>query len=186
MTLLETERLIIRNFRSGDWEALHEIINQYESSEVAAYDHVWPTSPDEIKKIAEWFASGDSYWAVCLKGAGRLIGFVSLNQEDEANRVFNIGYVFNFDDHGKGYATGACRAALGHAFGPLQAQRVVTGTAAANRASCRLLEKLGFKRTSESQCSFRNAPDGNPIEVLGYTYTISRQEWEAAGKHGGA
>ncbi len=38
MTALETERLLIRNFASGDWEALHEIIFQYEASELAAYD----------------------------------------------------------------------------------------------------------------------------------------------------
>jgi len=185
MTMLETERLVISNFRISDWEALHEMINQYESSEFAAYDQLWPTSPEEIKKIAEWFASGDSYSSVYLKDTGRFVGFVSLSQEQKEDcREFNIGYIFNFDYHGKGYATEACRAAIGHAFDRLQAQRVHTGTAAVNRASCRLLERLGFKRTAESTGSFRNTQDGKPIEFLGYTYTISRDEWDVAGKHG--
>ncbi len=182
-TTLETERLAIRNFHTSDWEALHEMIVQYESSEYAAYDQQWPTSPEEIKGVAQWFTGGDSFLAVCLKDTGRCIGFVSLNQEQkEGCCEFNIGYIFNFDFHGKGYATEACQAAIQHAFGPLAADRVITGTAAANRASWRLLEKLGFKRTTESTGSFRNTPDGKPIEFLGYTYDLSKEEWEAAGK----
>ena len=171
MTLLETERLIIRNFGTGDSEALHEMICQYESSELAAYDQQWPTSPEEIKGVTEWFAAGDSYLAVCLKDTGRFIGFVALNPEQkEGCREFNLGYVFNFYYQGKGYATEACRAVLGHAFERLQADRVVTGTAAANRAFCRLLERLGFKKTSESTGSFRNTPDGKPIQFVGYDF----------------
>ncbi len=96
---------------------------------------------------------------------------------------FEIGYIFNSDYHGKGYATEACRAVLDHAFDRLQADRVITGTAAVNRASCRLLERLGFKKTVESTGSFRNTPDGKPIEFLGYTFAISRGEWEAVNRH---
>jgi hypothetical protein len=83
MTVLETERLIIRNFGTGDSEALHEMICQYESSELAAYDQQRPTSPEEIKGVTEWFAAGDSYFAVCLKDTGRFIGFVALNPEQK-------------------------------------------------------------------------------------------------------
>jgi len=159
MTMLETERLTIRNFRISDWEALHEMISQYVSSGLAAYEpHQWPTSPEEIRKITEWFASGDSYFAVCLKDTDRFIGFVALNPEQK-EREFNLGYVFNFDYHGKGYATEACLAVLSHAFDLLQAQRVVTGTAAANTASVRLLERLGFRKTSESTGSFEMSRD---------------------------
>jgi RimJ/RimL family protein N-acetyltransferase len=177
MTTLETERLVIRNFRSSDWEALHEMITQYEACEYAAYDQQWPTAPDDIKGVAEWFASGDSFLAVCLKDTGRFIGFVSLNPEQkEGVREYNLGYIFNSDYHGKGYATEACRAALDHAFGTLQADSVITGTAAVNRASCQLLERLGFKKTAESRGSFRKDPDGKPIEFLGYMYALSREE----------
>jgi ribosomal-protein-alanine N-acetyltransferase len=177
MTTLETERLLIRNFGSGDWKALHEIISQYESSELAAYDQRWPTSPEEIKSITEWFASGDNYLAVCLKTTGRLAGFVAINREQEDDRTFNLGYIFHPDYRGQGYATEGCRAVLAHAFDQLQARRVVTGTAAANSASCRLLERLGFKKTSEGTASFRTAPDGKPIQFVGYTFELSRDEW---------
>jgi RimJ/RimL family protein N-acetyltransferase len=180
MTTLETERLLIRNFQSNDWETLHEMILQYESSEYAAYDHPWPTSPEEIKRVTEWFASGESFLAVCLKDVGRFIGFVSLNPEKKDDPgEFNIGYIFNFNYHGKGYAIEACRAVIGHAFDRLQAHTVITGTASVNRPSFRLLERLGFKKTAESTASFRNTSEGKPIGFLGYTYTMSKEEWEA-------
>ena len=159
------------------------MICQYETSEYAVYDQQWPTSQDDITKVTEWFASGDSYFVVCLKDTGRFIGFVNINREDKENiREFNLGYIFNFDYHGKGYATEAYHGVIYHAFDQLQADNIITGTAALNIPSCRLLERLGFKKTAESTGSFRNSPDGKPIEFLGYSYTLSRGEWNTTYK----
>lgn len=181
MVTLETERLMVRNFKASDWQALHAMVTEYESSEVAAYDHPWPTSPQEIQGIAGWFAGGDSFLAVCLKDTGRFIGFVALNPEGQEDlREYNLGYIFNSEDRGQGYATEACRAVLDRAFEQLQAVRVVSGTAAANAPSCRLLGRLGFKKTAESMGAFRNGEDGQPLQFLGLTYALSRAEWEAA------
>jgi RimJ/RimL family protein N-acetyltransferase len=158
------------------------MIVQYERSDYAAYDQPWPTSLEEIKGVTEWFAGGDNFLAVCLKDTNQFIGFVALNPEQTVDdRVYAIGYVFNSNFHGKGYATEACNAVLGYAFGKLQAKKVVTGTAAVNRASCRLLERLGFQKTSESTASFRATPDGKPIEFLGYTYAMKKDEWKETG-----
>lgn len=179
MLILETERLNIRNFQANDWEALFEMIIQYQASEMAAYDHQWPTSREEIRGITEWLAKRDNYLAVCLKDTGQFIGFVGLNPEQEENyRAFNTGYVFNSDYHGHGYATEACRAVLSRAFGQLQADRVVTGTAAVNHASCRLLERLGFTKIGKKTASFKTGKDGKPIEFMSYTYALSKDEWE--------
>ncbi|MFN8444985.1 MAG: GNAT family N-acetyltransferase [Caldilineaceae bacterium] len=179
ITTLETERLLIRNFHRGDADALVAIITRYMASDLAAYDQPWPTSPEKIREVTAWFASGDNYLAVCLKETGQLIGFVALNPEGPADqRTFNLGYVFHFDVHGKGYASEACRALLAHAFEHYQAARVVTGTASLNLASCRLLQRLGFQKMGECITSFRNAPDGKPIQFLGYLFELSRNMWE--------
>lgn len=179
MIPIETERLVVRNFKANDWEALHKMIVQYEASEYAAYDQQWPTSVKEIQGIAAWFASGDNFLAVCLKEASQFIGFVALNPEEgEDRQEYDIGYVFDSNYHGRGYAAEACKAILQRAFGPLQALRVVTGTAALNRPSCRLLERLGFRKIGEKMSSFKTAEDGKPIEFLGNIYAISKEEWE--------
>jgi len=177
--MLETERLIIRNFQNSDWHALYELIVRYQTSELALYDQQWPTAPEEIRKIAEWFAGGDNFLAVCLKDTSQLIGFVSLNPEEgDGQWQFSTGYVFNPDFHGQGYASEACRAVLCRAFDQLQACRVVAGTAAVNQASCQLLERLGFKKVGEETVSFRTAEDGRPIEFLGHCYAILKDEWQ--------
>ena len=122
MVSLETPRLVLRNFTADDWKALHEMIVRYQASEYAAYDQQWPTSAQEVKGVAEWFASGDHFLAACLKNAGQLIGFVALNPEGgEESREYNLGYVFHSGYHGHGYATEACQAVLERAFGELQA-----------------------------------------------------------------
>src|SRR4030043_204893 len=164
---LETERLTVRNFNASDWKALQHMINQYQSSGYAAYDHQWPTSDEEIRKITEWFAGGDSYLAICLKDTGQFVGFVSLvkEQHDDSGEL-NLGYIFNFDYHGRGYATEACRAVIGHAFNRLQAKMVVAATAAVNRPSCQLLKRLGFKQRAESIGFFKTTENGTPIEFL--------------------
>lgn len=192
MTTLTTGRLLIRNFTVDDAPALQEIILQYQASEYAVYDHAWPTSVDAIRGVAEWFASGDAFLAVCLRESGKLIGYVRLHLVEEADvedhqpgQVYGLGYCFNFDYHGRGYATEACRAVLGRAFDELSADRVTAGTAAANAPSCSLLARLGFRRVEERMASFRSAADGTPNEFLAYTFVIDRADRIGVSSRGG-
>jgi [ribosomal protein S5]-alanine N-acetyltransferase len=152
------------------------MIVQYQASEFAAYDGRWPTAPEEIKGITAWFAENDGFMAVCLKDSDQFIGFVANNLEGDKG-VYNLGYILNSDYHGRGYATEACRAVLAYAFEHLGAVRIVTGTAQANRASCRLLEKLGFVVTSEGTGSLQNDSDGKPIVFERYTYELTSEHW---------
>lgn len=178
MEAIETDRLTIRNFVADDWQDLLEVAIKYQASEYAKYDHKWPADADEIKGVAEWFAGGDSYLAVCLKTTGVLIGLIAQNpHEEEGAVVYGLGYVFDPDYHGQGYATEACSAALDRAFGPLGADRVTTGTAAANEPSCQLLRRLGLREVGQGTGSFRETPDGEPIEFVSLSFAITREEW---------
>ena len=183
MIRLETVSLVIRNFCAADWQDLQEMIVKYQASEYAQYDHKWPTAAKEIKGVAEWFAGGDDYLAVCLKTTGKLIGFIALKRDEEASGVeFNLGYVFHADYHGKGYATEGCRALLDHAYGALGADRVVSSTAVANGPSSRLLRRLGMVETGQQVGSLQKTPDGEPIEFVGVSYALSREQRAALGR----
>ncbi len=180
MTHIETSRLTIRNFEPDDWRGLQALAVQQQTSEYGAYDHRWPTSEEELRGVAAWFSEGDGFLAVCLRDAGAFIGLIAINRkggEDAAE--YGLGYRFDERYHGKGYATEACRAALNHVFGELGAALVSTGTAAANEPSCRLLRRLGLRKTGESVGSFVKDADGRPIEFVGYTFCITREEWLA-------
>lgn len=182
MIILQSERLLIRNFQVSDWKSLHEIIIKYQESEFAPYDQQWPTSNEEIVKITEWFANGDSYLAVCIKELKRLIGFVGLIPEKEGEGIYNIGYVFDHDYHRQGYATEACRAVLHNAFGQLNAYKIITGTASVNLPSIKLLEGLGFHKIGEEKASFKKDENGKPIEFIGYQFVLTRDEWNDENK----
>lgn len=178
--IIETERLLIRNFIAEDAEALRDIVVRKEASEYAAFDHPWPTSLGAVRGIVEWFSKEDAYLAVCLKEDGTLIGFISLDPgDDERAREYDLGCFFHPDYHGRGYATEGCRAVLGHAFSRLRARRVTSGTAAANEPSYRLLQRLGFRQVGESETSFRDTEDGQPINFRGLAFALTREEWKA-------
>ena len=178
MIRLETLRLTIRNFEVDDWRALQEMTLQCESSEVAAYDYAWPTSAEEIRGIAKGFSGGDCCLAVCLKPTGRFIGSIALTPTEKEGRVeFDLGYRFNLDYHGKGYATEGCQAVIDRAFRQLAADRVTSGTAAANHPSCRLLQRLGMTKTGEGIACFRKTSEGKPIEFVDFSFAITREEW---------
>jgi RimJ/RimL family protein N-acetyltransferase len=170
---LTTDRLHIRNFTTDDTDALHAIILQYSASPFALMDHKWPTEKEEIAEVVKWFASGDRFLAVCLKDTKQLIGFVQMKPEE----ISGLGFIFNFNYHGKGYATEACRAVLDDAFNNRGVQSVMTGTSAENKPSCRLLLRLGFHITGESRDSFQTDENGNPIEFPSYQFTLTKQTW---------
>lgn len=163
MTPLETDRLTIRNFRPDDWQEFQQLAIAYRASEWAKYDHLWPTSTDEVKGMANWFSEGDSHLAVCLKATGKLIGLIAIGpREDHEKRVHGLGYVFHPEHHGQGYATEGCRSAMAYVFGPLAADAILTGTHPDNKPSVRLLGRLGLREIERGE------------------YTISREEWLAS------
>ena len=84
--------------------------------------------------------------AVVERVTGTLVGDVILMYHSEKHRGGEIGYVFNPDHHGRGYATEAARALLGLAFGGLRLHRVVARIDARNGASAAVLKRLGMRQ----------------------------------------
>jgi [ribosomal protein S5]-alanine N-acetyltransferase len=160
MIPLETNRLIIRNFEAGDWQRLQEMVVSYQGTEYAQYDHKWPTTAEEIRKVVQWFASEDDYLAVCLKETDGLIGFIAIERREE-EKAHNLGYIFHPDYHGQGYALEGCRKVMQYVFEKLSADRIRTGTHSSNKPSVRLLKKLGLRETAPGE------------------FTISVKEWQA-------
>lgn len=186
MQPIETDRLTLRNFTAEDGPALLKMLVQYQASTYAKYDHQWPTDPEKIKGVAKWFAEGDAYLAVWLKETNAFIGFVCLNpvkrEEPGGLKKYDIGYIFDFDFHGKGYATEACNAVLAYAFRSLDADSVITGTAEKSLPSCKLLERIGMSLVSRETASFQMDENGKPIEFVGLSYAVTREQWLASAK----
>lgn len=81
-----------------------------------------------------------------LVGTGELIGDVVLFFRSREHAGGELGYVFDPEFGGQGYATEACAAMLALAFDELGLHRVVARIDARNDASARLAARLGMRR----------------------------------------
>lgn len=177
MMRLETERLYIRNFRPEDWRDLQEYIS---NKEVMRFELPWDSAEEGMRRDAEEFSKGDTFWAVELKNSGKMIGHIYFGKTGpEQFQTYMIGYIFNNRFHGNGYATEACRSLLDYAFKNLGVHRVIGLCSPENIPSWRLMERLNMRREGHSPkaVTFRTTEEGEPIWWDEYRYAILAEEW---------
>jgi RimJ/RimL family protein N-acetyltransferase len=148
---LQTERLVLRPFEEGDFDAFYAMQSDVESARWLYNDARTPEQARELleRKIASDRFFGERDWlsaAVIARETGQLVGDVSLQWESEEHKTAEIGFIFARAHHGRGYATEAARAMLALAFDRLGFHRVVGRLEPRNTSSARVLEKLGMRR----------------------------------------
>jgi RimJ/RimL family protein N-acetyltransferase len=82
---------------------------------------------------------------VTLARTGRLVGDVVLFWHSRHHRGGEIGYVFNPEFAGQGYATEAAYAVLRLGFDGLGLHRIVARLDERNEASARVVRRLGMR-----------------------------------------
>ena len=175
--MLETERLILRRFRAGDWRDLHEYLSD---EAVVRFEPYGVFTEEESRREAARRAGDECFWAVCLKENGKLIGNLYFARQDPVElETWELGYVFNAKYQGKGYATEAARALVGDSFRAQNARRVIAMCNPLNERSWRLLERLGMRREGHLRQNiwFKKNTAGQPIWVDTYEYAILASEW---------
>lgn len=88
--------------------------------------------------------SDTHYWAIRLKENQTFVGIATLGIHHNG-RDTEISYQLLPAWWGKGYATEAIQAIIAHALTDLGLPRVIAETQLANKASCRLLERVGMR-----------------------------------------
>lgn len=145
--ILETERLVLREWETEDAAALYAVVGDPEVMRFVGDGRPWA----DVEEAREWIgrlqasyrARGWSRWAVAERAGGRVVGscgFAPLVSGD-----IDFGYLLARDAWGRGYATEVGRAALRHGFERLGFAEVLAGVAPEHAASRRVLEKLGFR-----------------------------------------
>jgi ribosomal-protein-alanine N-acetyltransferase len=163
---IETEELIIRNFRLADQDDLCEYMLQYVDGEFECYpDFTVQKAENEIK----FRSNSDEFFAIKLKENHKVIGNVYLGKRDFNTR--ELGYVLNERYQGKGYGSAAAKAVLDYAF-QQGVHRVYAECAPQNIRSWKVMEKIGMKREAHlrKNVSFHNDADGNPVYWDTYVY----------------
>lgn len=138
--IAETERLILRRYKKEDVQDLYEYLSD---KEVVTYEPYKPLTFDETKENLEWRISTDEMIAVELKDSHKMIGNVYMGKRD--CEALEMGYVFNRNYWGYGYATESCKALIQQAFSN-GVHRIYAECDPNNNSSWKLLESLGFQR----------------------------------------
>ncbi len=178
--MIETERLILRNWREGDAEAF----DRHTNTPAVMRWLGGVKSREDIYEVAarlrRWQEErGFTFWVVERKADGAFLGFCGLKIADDLNGTIfgetEIGWRFREDSWGQGYAKEAACASLDHAFDVLKADRVFAITFNQNEGSWGLMKRLGMRRREDLDYDDPRFGDLNPTIV----YEIGRAEWQA-------
>lgn len=147
---LKTERLILRNYETADWERVHI----YGSNPHFSKYEVWgPNSlEDTMRFVADMVEQAGSAprhkfdFAICLKENDLLIGGCGIRQETELSSIANLGWAINPEFQSKGYATEAAKILIEFGFQDLNLALIYATCDTLNLASYKVMEKLGMKK----------------------------------------
>jgi [ribosomal protein S5]-alanine N-acetyltransferase len=144
MPIVETERLLMREFIPGDIDALAAVISDPETM------RFYPQLPDRAG-VEAWIErnrrryrdDGHGLWAMALKSSGEVIGDCGLTRQtvDGADEI-EIGYHVRRDLWGHGLAPEAAAACRDYGFERLGAERLISLIRPENLPSRRVAEKV--------------------------------------------
>jgi [ribosomal protein S5]-alanine N-acetyltransferase len=147
--MIRTKRLLLRRACLEDATAMHEIL----SNEVAM--RYWSTPPhSELSQTQAWIAdmvgaAAEVSEDFIIEVDGIVAGKVG------AYRLPEFGYILHPDHWGRGLASEALSAFLGHVYNTRP--RITSLNAdidPRNTASVRLVERLGFRETGRAQRTY--------------------------------
>lgn len=147
MTEVETPRLLLRQWRDEDVDALYEI---YADPEVERQlvPMTYEQTRAQVERFRErWLVEDCSLWAVEERSTGRFVGRIGCMRAHEwplAQSPVEVGWTLSPDVWGQGYATEGARASLDWAWGHLAVDEVISFTRVTNTASRRVMHKLGM------------------------------------------
>ena len=148
MTILETERLTLRQLTTDDAEFIFELLNDPSfiqnigDRNIRALDHAYAYIVNG--PVASYAKNGFGLWLVALKETNESIGMCGLIRRENLEDV-DIGYALLPRFWSKGYASEAAQAAKAYAKDMVGLKRLVAIVDPANEGSIRVLEKLGLR-----------------------------------------
>ena len=165
--MMETERLILRNWKDGDHDPFSELNADPKVMEF------FPKlmSPEEsrafIDKTKQLIGeNGYGLWALERKDTGEFIGFTGLHRprfDAHFTPCVEIGWRLAHEHWGNGFADEAARASLDYGFRQLQLDEVVSFTTPENVRSRRLMERLGMVYEPSGDFDHPNVDANSPF-----------------------
>ncbi|HKK21044.1 MAG TPA: GNAT family N-acetyltransferase [candidate division Zixibacteria bacterium] len=177
---LHTDRLLLRRWRESDYAPFAAM-----NADPRVMKHfpgllTREQSDALIDRIENSFEKrGYGLWAVEISAAREFAGFVGLSVprfEAHFTPCVEIGWRLAAEHWGHGYATEGARRVLEFAFTEAGLEDLVSFTVPANKASIRVMEKIGMSRDPAEDFDHPSLAPASPLRrhVL---YRLSHEEW---------
>jgi RimJ/RimL family protein N-acetyltransferase len=181
---LETDRLVLRDWREGDWAPFFR-----HTDTPAVMRWLGGVFDDETRaaqrRRIETCATrhGHCFWLVERKEdgsslSGEVLGFCGLKRADAPGSPvegqFEIGWRLREDAWGRGYAKEAALAALEAGFDTFGADEIVALTVIENEPSWGLMKRLGMRRREDLDYADERASAPFRDTIV---YSLARDEW---------
>lgn len=174
MTELRTKRLVLRRCRPDDRD---DFIALERDPEVMRYLNGGPVEHELVRPEDVTFlmprGTEPEVWTACRRDDGEFVGWFGLF-EDTAEQG-EIGYRLRRDHWGKGLASEGAAALIGLGFDTMGFDRIVACTMTVNRASRRVMEKLGMTLVRTDLSPWQNPIAGSDEGEV--WYELTRVTW---------
>lgn len=175
-----TDALELRRFAAGD---LDELSRMFAKPEVWEFPYGRGFTRAETARfldlqLQEWEDCGFGCWVAVERTTGRMVGYVGLSVPTflpEILPAVEVGWRFDPDVWGLGYATQGATAALDEAFSTLGLDEVCSLPQVDNPASVRVAERLGLRHERDVELP----ANGRRGAVVAAVYTIAADEWRS-------
>ena len=175
---LETPRLRLRALTPEDLDVFAAL---QADPQVVRYFGRPPLSREDCRRRLEDIATGiregtSIRWGLALRDSGELVGSTGFWRWNQGHRWAEVGYELAPSQWGKGLMPEALRATFRYGFEHMELHRVEAQLDPANKASVRVLEKLGFVQEALLRENWFH--DGRFTNTP--IYGLLRHEFEAA------
>ena len=151
MPIIETERLILRDFALTDWDGLNAILSD---PDVTHFMHFSSWNEEKRREWLAWLVQTANdqereiySWAITLRNNGELAGWFGIGStshpSEEGTR--SCGYALNRRFWGQGYMSEAVQAIFVYEFTALGTHRIIAECEVENTASARVMQKSGME-----------------------------------------
>jgi|SRR5215216_2808711 len=162
MIVVETERLVLRQFELSDSDGMMAVFGDMEVMRFGDGIHTREWVHSWLQRCLENYRSrGFGPYAVVERSSSDLIGYCGLFHFSDVNRQqeIELGYRLKRAAWGQGYATEAARAIRDFAFHTLHIQRLIALIDPENAPSIRVAERIGMRYESNVMLVGYDHPD---------------------------
>ena len=172
MKTIETERLILREWRLEDLDDFHESAKDPNVGPMAGWEP-HPSKKESLRVLNSYIAD-DGRWAIVLKENGKAIGSIRIYPDEnrgsfsERNGAKLISYFLSFDYWNNGYMTEAVKRVIKYAFDELNVELLTVFHTTQNVRTRRVIEKCGFQYETTIEQGCKNY-DGQTFDSICYS-----------------